>query len=190
METPEMKVLNQDNNSKISGVLERNIETLLRVRKQKERKKDVGNRVADRITNFLGSMPFIYIHLIGFGGWVALNVGSAPLFPFDPELILLATFASVEAIFLSTFVLITQNRMAAEADKRADLDLHMSLLAEHEITRLISMVNAIAQKMNVELMQDSELRELEKQVIPEQVLDKIEETHKQLHQTSVSTPQT
>ena len=68
-------------------------------------------------------MIFVYIHLIGFGIWIIVNLGWTPLPTFDPTLVVLAMFASVEAIFLSTFVLITQNRMAAQADRRADLDL-------------------------------------------------------------------
>ena len=87
---------------------------------------------------------------------------------------ILATEASVEAIFLSTFVLISQNRMNALADKRADLDLQVSLLAEHEVTRLISLVTAMAQKMGIEGADDSELTELAQDVAPERVLDEME----------------
>ncbi len=84
--------------------------------------------------------------------------------------------ASVEAIFLSTFVLITQNRMAALADQRADLDLQISLLAEHEVTRLITLVRAIADLMGIEESRDPELSEIAKDVQPEKVLDRIEES--------------
>ena len=65
----------------------------------------------------------------------------------DPSFVVLAMVASVEAIFLSTFVLISQNRLAAAADKRADLDLQISLLAEHEVTRLVTLVADIANRM-------------------------------------------
>jgi uncharacterized membrane protein len=82
-------------------------------------------------------------------------------------------FASVEAIFLSTFVLITQNRMAAEADKRAELDLQISLLAEHEITRLIMLVGALAEHAGIEVPRAEELDELKRDVAPEKVLDRI-----------------
>jgi len=81
--------------------------------------------------------------------------------------------ASVEAIFLSTFVLITQNRMAAAADKRADLDLQISLLAEHEITKLATLVSELARKVGVQT-QSEELREVEQDVNPDAVLDRIE----------------
>jgi uncharacterized membrane protein len=82
--------------------------------------------------------------------------------------------ASVEALFLSTFVLITQNRMAALANKRAELDLQISLLAEHEITRLITLVTAMAEQMGLEVAQDPELVELSQDVAPEKVMEKME----------------
>ena len=83
-------------------------------------------------------------------------------------------FASVEAIFLSTFVLISQNRMARQADKRADLDLQVSLLAEHEITRLVRLVKQIAERLGVDESHNPELPELEQDIAPEKVLDAIE----------------
>ena len=70
-----------------------------------------------------------------------------------------------------TFILITQNRMTAQAAKRADLDLQASLLAEHEITRLMTLVSAIAARLGIEAAQDPELAELAQDVTPEQVLD-------------------
>jgi uncharacterized membrane protein len=85
-------------------------------------------------------------------------------------------WASVEAIFLSTFVLISQNRMAALADKRADLDLQVSLLAEHEVTKLVTLVSAIADHIGVRTSIDRELDEIRQDVAPEAVLDEIEAT--------------
>jgi uncharacterized membrane protein len=83
--------------------------------------------------------------------------------------------ASVEAIFLSTFVLITQNRMAAQAEQRAELDLQISLLAEHEITQLVTLVTAMARRMDIAESRNPELPELEQNVAPEKVMDEIEE---------------
>jgi uncharacterized membrane protein len=79
-----------------------------------------------------------------------------------------------EAIFLSTFVLITQNRMGAQAARRADLDLPVSLLTEHEVTQLITLVKAIANTSTWQAAGEPELAELERDVAPEQVLDVIE----------------
>src|SRR3712207_4151098 len=103
-----------------------------------------------------------------------------PAPPFDPTFVVLAMIASVEAIFLSTFVLINQNRMAAMADKRADLDLQISLLAEHEITRLITLVTAIAARMGIEESRHPELAELSQDIAPDKVMDQIERQEKEL----------
>ena len=120
-------------------------------------------------------MTFIYIHMVLYGTWIVANLGWIPgVSPWDPSLVILAMEASVEAIFLSTFVLINQNRMAAEDNVRADLDLQVGLLNEHETTRLISMVEAIAKKLEVFTAADAEVDELKKDVAPEAVLDRIE----------------
>ncbi|HET7625825.1 MAG TPA: DUF1003 domain-containing protein [Verrucomicrobiae bacterium] len=157
-------------------VVERNIRALLVRKRLENQQKSFQNRIADRITRFTGSMVCVYMHLVVFGAWIAINTGLVPGVPrFDPSLVVLAMAASVEAIFLSTFVLITQNRMAEQAAKRADLDLQISLLAEHEITRVIMLVRAIASKMGIKESNDPELAELVKDVQPERVLDKIEE---------------
>jgi uncharacterized membrane protein len=87
--------------------------------------------------------------------------------------------ASVEAIFLSTFILITQNRMAAAADRRAELDLQVSLLAEAEITKLVELVSMIAERMHVSAAEQQEIEEMKKRVAPEAVLDAIEKTEEE-----------
>jgi uncharacterized membrane protein len=88
--------------------------------------------------------------------------------------VILAMVASVEAIFLSTFVLMSQNRMSAAADKRADLDLHISLLTEHELTKLTGLVTTIAEHLGADANADPEINEVTKDVAPEAVLDEIE----------------
>jgi uncharacterized membrane protein len=87
----------------------------------------------------------------------------------------LAVAVSVEAIFLSTFILITQNLMSVAADKRAELDLQISLLAEHEITKVAAFLSAIADRLDIETEVDAEVEELKQDVAPEAVLDEIEE---------------
>jgi uncharacterized membrane protein len=94
--------------------------------------------------------------------------------PGVPSFGLLATTASVEAIFLATFVLISQNRMAAAADRRADLDVQISLLTEHELTRVLALMSAVARRMQVKTGVDHEVEELTQDVAPEAVLDKLE----------------
>jgi uncharacterized membrane protein len=90
------------------------------------------NRSADRITNFAGSMKFVYIHIGWFVVWISLNVGLAGIgwefdkFPFG----LLTMIVSLEAIFLATFVMISQNRSSARADLRSELDFENNVRAE------------------------------------------------------------
>jgi uncharacterized membrane protein len=170
----------QKQSSNMAGVVERNIEALLARRQEEEQKRTIQDRIADRITGFTGSLPFVYFHLIVFGAWIIIHLGWTPSLEFDPTFVILAMFASVEAIFLSTFVLITQNRMSAQADRRADLDLQISLLAEHEVTRLITLVSTIAERVGIETTKDKELPELKQDVHPEQVLEKIAETEERL----------
>ncbi|XYH95523.1 DUF1003 domain-containing protein [Sorangium sp. So ce1128] len=162
--------------SEVEGVVRRNIHALLQVRRELERKKSFQEALADRITSFTGSMTFVFLHAGLFGGWLVVNMGVINgVKPFDPfPFVMLAMIASVEAIFLSTFVLISQNRMQALADKRADLDLQINLLAEHEITRLIELVDGISRHLKVPRSTDPHLEELKKDVHPEVVLEEIE----------------
>jgi uncharacterized membrane protein len=158
----------------LASVLERNIRALEERRRREEADASREARLAEAITRFTGSMTFVYIHLAVVVTWVAINLGWIPGVPrFDRTFVIMATWASVEAIFLSTFVLISQNRQAAAADRRADLDLQISLLAEHEITRTLKLVSAIAARMDVHEARDPELSELHRDVAPEAVLDEL-----------------
>jgi uncharacterized membrane protein len=167
----------------LSPVLERNIRALQLRRQREEKEATAEARLADAITRFTGSMRFVYLHLAFFGFWIVANLGWIPGVPaWDPSFVVLAMVASVEAIFLSTFVLISQNRMAAAADKRADLDLQVSLLAEHEVTRLVTLVSGIADRMGIKIEADGELEEITQDVAPEAVLDEIEATESETEQ--------
>lgn len=160
----------------LARVVDRNVRALLARRADEERTKRRSERIADTVTRFTGSMRFVYIHMVLFGSSIFINLGIIPGVPrFDPSFVILAMVASVEAIFLSTFVLISQNRMSELADKRADLDLQISLLSEHEISRMLSLVQQVAERMGIEEALDPELDELARDVHPEMVLDNIEE---------------
>jgi len=161
--------------SGLTPVLERNIEALCRRQQRETAAASWQDRVAGAITQFTGSMKFVYLHLAVFGFWIVANLGWVPGVPaWDESFVVLAMVASVEAIFLSTFVLIAQNRMAAAADTRANLDLQISLLAEHEITKLAELMSTMAQRMGVEPNATRELRDVKRDVAPDAVLDKIE----------------
>lgn len=155
-------------------ILDQNIQALLECRRKEEERRGVQDVIADRITAFAGSMTFVYVHLVIYGSWIAINVGWIPLPRFDPTFVLLAMTASVEAIFLSTFVLISQNRMSRMAQKRAELDLHISLLTEHELTRLIGLTHEIAKKLGANVPPEAEIQKLAGDLDPGAVLRKIE----------------
>jgi uncharacterized membrane protein len=169
-----------EQNEAIAPVLERNIEALISRRRAEAQQKTTQDRIADAITGFTGSMKFVYLHLVIFGAWITINLGFTPLPKFDPSFVVLAMFASVEAIFLSTFVLISQNRMAVLNDKRADLDLQISLLAEYEVTETLNLVVQIAEQLGIQKAQEPELQELGKKVDPEVVLDEIDNREREL----------
>jgi uncharacterized membrane protein len=155
--------------------LERNIQALREWRDREEAAATFQDRLAQAITTFTGSMAFVYVHVALFGFWIAANLGWIPGVPrWDPSFVVLAMAASVEAIFLSTFVLINQNRMARTAERQAELDLQISLLAEHEVTKLMTMVAAVAKSLGIET--DAEISELQRDVAPEAVLEELEES--------------
>jgi uncharacterized membrane protein len=172
---PERERTGRDSSPELANVVERNIEALVAHRQEEEGSRGAGERIADGVTRFTGNLFFVSIHLIILALWFLINVGWLPRIPrFDPSFAILASVASVEALFLATFVLITQKRMAALADKRAELDLQISLLSEHEITRLITLITAMAERMGLDMAQDPELAELSQDVAPEQVIEKLE----------------
>jgi uncharacterized membrane protein len=163
-------------NGSLNTSLRRNIEALRRRRRDEEAAAGMEERLASAITRFTGSMGFVYAHVALYGFWIVANLGWLPgLDAWDATFVVLAMVASVEAIFLATFVLITQNRMATAADKRAELDVQISLLAEAEITKLVELVSEIARRMDLPAAEHSELEEMKQQVAPEAVLDAIEE---------------
>ena len=160
----------------MSGVVHRNIAALMEVRRREERQRPASDRIAGAVTRFAGSMWCVYVHALLFGAWLVVNSGRVPrVRPWDPfPFVMLAMFASVEAIFLSTFILITQNRMQRMADRRAELDLQISLLTEHELTRAIHLLDGVARRVGSDRPPEPELREIERDVAPERVAEEIE----------------
>jgi uncharacterized membrane protein len=156
-------------------ILARNIAALREVRRRDLRQRTRQQRLADAITSFAGSMRSVYLHAALFGGWLLLNSGVlGPGLVFDPyPFVMLAMFASVEAIFLSSFVLVSQNRQAELEARRDELELQINLLAERELTKLIAVVDDVARHLGVATRQH-ETEPLKHEVTPNQVLEEIE----------------
>ncbi|OHV81896.1 DUF1003 domain-containing protein [Ensifer sp. LCM 4579] len=156
--------------------LDRNIRAVLKQREEDERSKTAQEKISQHITNFAGSLNFVFLHVLAFGAWIVVNLGFVPGVPiFDPTFAMLAMIASVEAIFVTTFVLISQNRMARDDARRADLNLQISLLAEQEATRLLALVSTIAEHLDVKTGADATIDELATEITPEQVLHRLDE---------------
>jgi uncharacterized membrane protein len=171
-------------NPALADVVERNIQAIEEHRREAEENRSSQDRLADAVTRFAGSVPFVYFHIVWFTLWVAANLRIGGMPAFDPYPFgLLTTIVSLEAIFLSTFVLVSQNRQAAIAERRAELDLQINLLAEYEVTRILTMVDALAKQRKIKKYDGGELKDLEKDVKPEAVLEELDSkaNHKKPH---------
>lgn len=181
-----------------SQIIRKNISAIAEVHREEEESRALSTRISDRITAFSGSMLFVWMHALWFGIWIMLNVGLVHIphvsefdpFPFG----LLTMIVSLEAIFLSTFVLISQNRMAMLSERRAELDLHVNLLSEQKATKALEMLDMIATQLNqisrFDIPRDPEVAALKVspepqevlQVLRETVRDKTEEVKKEISQ--------
>jgi uncharacterized membrane protein len=167
--------------ARLAKIIEQNIHTITNIRKNAKNQRSTEEKIADLIADISGSMYFVYFHALWFTIWIVINLGFFGLKPFDPfPFGLLTMIVSLEAIFLSTFVLISQNRLSAEADRRTDLDLQMNLLAEHELTHALQMLDAIQDKLGIENESDAELSDLEKNVQPQDVIKEIDRIKRQI----------
>ncbi len=164
----------------MAKIVERNVNALLHRKEEENRKRNFQDKMVDSVTAFAGSMLSFYIHLNFFGEWVIWNTGWYDFKRFYPKFIINATIAAVEAIFLTTFVLMGQKRMNIQTDKWAELDLQVSLLTEHEVTRILNLVTDIAKKMEIKGAHDKEFEELSQDIHPEKVLDTMEKASNEI----------
>ena len=137
----------------VSTHMDRNVRAIARLEREAMAGRTPGDRLSDAITWVAGSSAFVFVHVILFAAWIAINVGLVPsVRPFDPyPFNFLTLVVSLEAIFLSIFVLMSQNRAARLADRRAHLDLQIDLLAERELTAMLHMLRALCAKQKVAL---------------------------------------
>ena len=137
----------------------RNIRAIAAMEQEALQQRSALDRVSDAVTNAAATPWFVIIHMVWFGGWIVLNAfaTSFDAYPFS----LLTLLVSLEAIFLTGFVLMSQNRMTKQADKRAHLDLQVNLLAEQELTAMMGMLRALCEHAAVPVpSQDAPVEEL------------------------------
>jgi uncharacterized membrane protein len=132
-----------------SSAIERNIEAIVKLEESFIKNRTAAGRIADWIADFSGSLKFIAIHVLLYGSWILINTVKRGWLPrFDPfPFLLLSVVVSLEAIFLSTFVLIKQNRVSKRSGQRGRLDLQINLLAEREMTLMLQMLHTISARV-------------------------------------------
>jgi uncharacterized membrane protein len=154
------------------------IDSIVRQEEEELERRSFAERLADAVGVFAGSFFFIMLHLALLIAWLLINSGRVPwIRPFDPyPFSLFAMIVAVEAVFLSSFILMRQNRMMRRGERRDHLNLQIDLLAEKEITKLIQMTRAICGKMGLEnIMADMEIRELSQNTSIESLSQTLEE---------------
>ena len=156
MQTPNSEIEKDIENPSAKSPADRTIEAVAQIERAAYESRTWMDRFAAATTRWAGSTSAILVHLIWFLAWLAINLNLIPdVKPFDPfPFSLLTMVVSLEAIFLTLFVLITQNRMSKEADRRAELDLQVNLLAEKEATMVLQMLKQISEKLGVPIQQD------------------------------------
>lgn len=164
-------------------IIRKNIAALTEMQRRDDERRTRTDRLADAITSFSGSMAFVYLHVVWFGLWVALNVGlfakfglrAFDEFPFG----LLTMVVSLEAIFLATFVLISQNRMARASEKRAELEMQVNMLSEQKAAKTLEMLDHLTRQLDqmrrFSFERDPEIDALKVSPEPGDVLRVIEE---------------
>ena len=162
----------------LAALTQRNIESIAQLETTEAAKRSPADRIADAITCFCGSMAFIYVHLAWFGGWILWHF--VPRLPqalrFDPYPFQFLTFVvSLEAIFLSTFILISQNRQSRIAELRNHLDLQINLLSEQENSKVLAMLEALLQYHGL-VQPDPEVASLAEATAPDMLVEQIEKT--------------
>jgi uncharacterized membrane protein len=171
----------KDDNPALSNVIQRNIRKIIQIRQKASQDQSFQDRIANAMTSFSGSMAFFYVHILWFLLWFLLNTGHLGVQVFDPYPYgFLTMVVSLEAIFLATFVLISQNLLARGAERLTDLGLQTSLLTEHELTRVLQMLRTIQNKIGIANDESSNLADadLTMETKPEDVLAEIERLHR------------
>lgn len=165
----------------VDDLMQRNIETIIQLDAATRANRNLSERVSDKITKFCGSMMFIWSHIAVFGFWILWNKLpklSGHHFDHSP-FPRLSFIVGIEAIFLVSFLLMSQNQETQIEERRNHLALQIALLTEQENTKMLTMLNEIGKRLGADMGGDPELRVLEKATRPEELVEQIEQTIKQ-----------
>src|ERR1700691_2639909 len=149
----------------LSPTAKRNIETITQVEQALLRRRNLAERIGERIAHFFGSLLFIAAHIFFMTLWIIINTGGIKrIAPFDPyPFSFLSLIVAIEFIFLTTFVLLNQKYQIRREEQWSHLHLQLSMLTEQEVTRNVQMLSAICRKLGIHgAVTDNELTEMKK----------------------------
>lgn len=154
----------------------RNVSAITTIEKDAMAARSGGERVSDAIAHQAGRTWFIAAHAAWFGGWILVNAGKIPgIRPFDPFPYQFLTFVvSLEAIFLSLFILMSQNRANKQADARSHLDLQINMLSEQESTKMLQMLQSLCEHHKLPVARDPEVDLLKSPTKPAELLTELQ----------------
>lgn len=163
----------------VADVTRENVRAMRRLEELAQTQRSFADRAAERVAAFSGNIVFVWVHAAIFTAWIAWN--SWPGLPhFDPyPFIFLTLCVSLEAIFLSSFILISQNYEMRVTERRNQLDLQINLLAEQENTKMLRLLEDIAAQLGVRTQNDPEMQVLEQATHPETLARQIDEAYRQ-----------
>ena len=168
----------------VGDMTERNVQTIVQLEEAARANRSGSDRIAGAIAKFCGSVSFVWAHVILFAAWLILNIIPG-IDHFDPfPFTFLTLIVSLEAIFLSTFILISQNLEMRLSERRNQLDLQINLLTEQENTKMLTILERIAERVGAKTDDDPSLQVLEQATQPEKLVDQIEEAQGQNPPTS------
>jgi uncharacterized membrane protein len=168
----------------VEDMTERNVQTIVELEEAARANRSGSDRIAGAIAKFCGSMSFVWAHVILFAAWLILNIIPG-VEHFDPfPFTFLTLIVSLEAIFLSTFILISQNLEMRLSERRNHLDLQINLLTEQENTKMLTILERIAERVGAKTDDDPSVQVLEQATQPEKLIDQIEQAQGQNPPTS------
>jgi uncharacterized membrane protein len=162
----------------VADVTRENVRAMHKLEEIAVSQRSFADRIAEFVAKFCGSITFVWIHVALFTGWILWNV--LPGFKhFDPyPFTFLTLCVSLEAIFLSSFILISQNYEMRIAERRNQLDLQINLLSEQENTKMLLLLEAMARRLGVHEDADPDVRALGQATMPETLVQQIEESYR------------
>jgi uncharacterized membrane protein len=176
---PRARISSRDANAET--VVRSSVENFAHLIERERLEMSAGDRLADRIAAVAGSMPFALLNACFFAAWILLNSGMGEIPAFDPYPFgALTVIVSLEAIFLSVFVLMSQNRQSTASDRRASVDMHMNAIAEREITKVLEVLYELRSELLGAKRQDAELVDMMRPTDVQELVDAVEEAEERL----------